>query len=153
MAVENNNKPRVNNIFGNIARIVAIVLLITLMTVGISFYVATNVMGSANKKAEDTTKAYVTHPAGEFLTNLSDKGYIKFSMVYLLTSKETEAEINLKDSEIRDKILSILRAKRFSEVRDSKGMETLREDIKASINGILVSGKIQDIYFTSILVN
>ena len=153
MAVVNNNKPQRKIILPNIIWIVLLMVFITLFTVGISFYVATNVMGSADKKVADQSKTYITHPAGDFLTNLSDRGYIKFSMVYLLTSKDAEKEVFLKDSEIRDKILSILRTKKFSEVKDSNGMESLRVEIKESLNSILVGGKIEDIYFTNIIVN
>jgi flagellar FliL protein len=152
MAVEKDVKPRAS-IMGNMLRVVTAIVLITLLMAGVSYVVASKVLVSAGNGAMAATKTTITHPAGEYLTNLSDKGYIKFSMVYLLDGKETQKEVEEKDSEIRDSILLILRGKRLAEVKDSQGMEDLRMEIKHSINSILERGEVRDIYFTSILVN
>ena len=64
-----------------------------------------------------------------------------------------EKELKFKDSEIRDKIFTILRSKKYDSVRDSKGMEELRRQIKESLNQTLNGGRIVDVYFTSIIVN
>ena len=124
-----------------------------LMTTGVAYIVAKSIAGNNDKKNVETPKNHITYDAGEFLTNLSDKGYIKLSLVYLLSDKEVEKELKFKDSEIRDKIFTILRSKKYDSVRDSKGMEELRRQIKESLNQTLNGGRIVDVYFTSIIVN
>jgi len=131
--------------------IVIVLFAMMLTTIFATYFLMSNVLEPNSKKVEETQLA--TYEAGEILTNLSDKGYIKVSMVYLLDNKEVGKEIEQKDYEIRDNIFCILRSKKFDEVRDSTGMEQLRTEIEKSVNEILTEGKILDVYFTSIIVN
>lgn len=136
----------------SIILIVIVLILLMLMTTGIAYFVARNFAG-ASIVHKEPSKETATYSAGDFLTNLSDKGYIKVSLVYLLDSKDIEKELQSKDYEIRDRIFTILRSKNFDSVKDSNGMEELRKQIKESINSVLSDGKITDVYFTSIIVN
>ena len=122
------------------------------MTTGVAYFVAKNFAGGGNKKSVEVQN-YITYDAGEFLTNLADKGYIKLSLVYLLNNRDAEKELEFKDSEIRDKIFAILRSKKHDLVKDNKGMEELRGQIKEALNETLSNGSINDVYFTSIIVN
>lgn len=148
MATENKGK------FKNIFIIIFALVCVMLVTTIISYFVAKNIAGNKipTNKVE-TDKNYTTYPAGEFLTNLSDKGYIKVSIVYLLSNKDVEKELEQKEYEIQDKVYSILRSKTFDSVKDSKGMEDLRVQIKDAANKVIKNGKIEEVYFTSIIVN
>lgn len=138
--------------FKNILFIVLLVLMLMLMASIVAYFVARNFTGNTTDQHE-TVKQATPYSAGDFLTNLSDRGYIKVSLVYLLDSKELEKELQSKDFEIRDRIFTILRSKNYDSVKDSRGMEELRKQIKSSINSLLTTGKITDVYFTSIIVN
>ncbi|MFY9216999.1 MAG: flagellar basal body-associated FliL family protein, partial [Tepidanaerobacteraceae bacterium] len=116
-------------------------------------YVVAKNIASSNEKVVENPKNHITYDAGEFLTNLADKGYVKLSMVYLLNGKDVEKELEIKDSEVRDKVFTILRSKNHDSVRDSNGMEELRKEIKECLNQLLNSGEIVDVFFTSIIVN
>ena len=119
---------------------------------GVIYYVLTIAApGKADAKTQSTN--LITYEAGEILTNLKDKGYIKISMVYLMDDKNVEKELKQKEYEIKDNIFSILRSKAIAQVKDSTGMEQLRIQIRESINDILTQGEIIDVYFTSIIVN
>lgn len=138
--------------FRNIILIIILLLILMLITTGVAYFVARNFAGSTPAHSNTGNESY-TYSAGEFLTNLSDRGYIKLSLVYLINSKDVEKELQSKDYEIRDKVFTILRSKNFDAVKDNHGMEELRKQIKDAINSILTYGKIQDVYFTSIIVN
>lgn len=138
--------------FRNILLVVLALFFLMLMTTGVAYVVAKNIAGS-NVKQVESPKSNVTYNAGEFLTNLSDKGYIKLSMVFLLNDKKCEKEVESKSSEIRDKVFTILRSKSHNSVKDSNGMEELRKEIKESLNQLLNGGRIIDVYFTDIIVN
>ncbi|WP_422445811.1 flagellar basal body-associated FliL family protein [Thermoanaerobacterium sp. DL9XJH110] len=133
--------------------VILVLFILMLITTSIAYVVARYASSEGRPKAVELQNKYITYPAGDFLTNLSDRGYIKVSLVYLLSDKEVEKEIKSKDYEIRDRIFSILRSKNFDGVKDSKGMEELRKQIKESINAILSSGEVEDVFFTSIIVN
>jgi len=136
----------------NILLVVLALFFLMLMTTGVAYVVAKNI-ASSNEKVVENPKNHITYDAGEFLTNLADKGYVKLSMVYLLNGKDVEKELEIKDSEVRDKVFTILRSKNHDSVRDSNGMEELRKEIKECLNQLLNSGEIVDVFFTSIIVN
>ncbi|NLZ53287.1 MAG: flagellar basal body protein FliL [Thermoanaerobacteraceae bacterium] len=144
--------PEKNNRFKNILLIVLALFVLMLMTTGVAYVVARSIAGSDARFIE-TSKDHVTYDAGEFLTNLSDRGYVKLSLVYLLNDKHAEKEVESKDSEIRDKVFTILRSKNYDSIKDSNGMEKLRVEIKESLNQLLNGGRILDVYFTNIIVN
>lgn len=132
--------------------IVLTLLILMLISMGVIYYVLTIAApGKADAKTQSTN--LITYEAGEILTNLKDKGYIKMSMVYLMDDKNVEKELKQKEYEIKDNIFSILRSKAIAQVKDSTGMEQLRIQIRESINDILTQGEIIDVYFTSIIVN
>lgn len=136
----------------NILLVVLALFFLMLMTTGVAYVVAKNI-ASSNEKVVENPKNHITYDAGEFLTNLADKGYVKLSMVYLLNGKDVEKELEIKDSEVRDKVFTILRSKNHDSVRDSNGMEEIRKEIKECLNQLLNSGEIVDVFFTSIIVN
>lgn len=139
--------------FKNVVLIVLALFVLMLMTTGVAYIVAKNIAGNNTNTKVETAKNHVTYDAGEFLTNLSDRGYIKLSLVYLLDNKDVEKELDSKNSEIRDRVFTILRSKKNDSVKDSKGMEELRKQIKESLNEILDGESVVDVYFTSIIVN
>ena len=136
----------------NVLLVVLALFILMIMTTGVAYVVAKNIAGGSVKYVE-SSKDQVAYNAGEFLTNLADKGYIKLSMVYLLNDKQCEKEVVSKDSEIRDKVFTILRSKTHDSVKDSNGMEELRKEIKEALNQLLNGGRIVDVYFTDIIVN
>ncbi|AEE91378.1 Flagellar basal body-associated protein FliL [Tepidanaerobacter acetatoxydans Re1] len=152
MATQNNPEKKDKSKFQNLIMIILLLFVLMLLTSGVAYFVAKNIAGN-NKTVVEQSKSNITYDAGEFLTNLSDKGYIRLSLVYLLNSKDVENELKLKESEIRDKIFVILRSETYDSIKDSEGMENLRKKIKESLNQILTNGSIVDVYFTSIIVN
>lgn len=152
MATQNNPEKKNKSKFQNLIMIILLLFVLMLLTSGVAYFVAKNIAGN-NKTVVEQSKSNITYDAGEFLTNLSDKGYIRLSLVYLLNSKDVENELKLKESEIRDRIFVILRSETYDSIKDSKGMENLRKKIKESLNQILNDGSIVDVYFTSIIVN
>lgn len=120
----------------NILLVVLALFFLMLMTTGVAYVVAKNI-ASSNEKVVENPKNHITYDAGEFLTNLADKGYVKLSMVYLLNGKDVEKELEIKDSEVRDKVFTILRSKNHDSVRDSNGMEELRKGNKRVFKSIV----------------
>lgn len=149
-AVETQTKKRGYNLRLVIVIVIALFMMM-LTTMFFTYMMMNKVFNPIGAGAREIKP--ITYEAGEILTNLSDEGYIKLSMVYLLDNEKVLNEITKKDYQIRDDIFCILRAKKLNEVKDSKGMEGLRAEIKESINKILTQGQILDVYFTSIIVN
>ncbi|NLC62852.1 MAG: flagellar basal body-associated FliL family protein [Thermoanaerobacterales bacterium] len=146
-------QPKQKSMFNFKTIIITIIVLFILLVfiTGLVYFLTQNMLKADNQT--DNQDKYITCDAGEFLTNLADRGYIKLSMVYMYFDENTQKELEVKSSEIRDKVNFILRSKTFNSVKDSEGMENLRQEIKDIVNSTLASGQIQDVYFTSIIVN
>ncbi|ADL07869.1 flagellar basal body-associated protein FliL [Thermosediminibacter oceani DSM 16646] len=144
----NNSKSRMQSVFGLLLLIVLFMIISTATT----YFIAKNLIAEDGEKKEEK-KETITYQLGDFLTNLADKGYIKLSIVCILSDKETEKQIQAKEYEIKDRVYSILRSKTYDSVKDSKGMEILKKELKEKINAVVGKGKVEDVFFTNIIVN
>lgn len=132
-------------------KLLVIVILLLLVTTVVTYFVAKNILGDNSKKQQENQ--FVTYPLGDYLTNLADRGYVKVSIVCLLDGKEVEKELAKKEYQIKDRVYAILRSKTYDSVKDSKGMEVLKKEIKDTVNKLIESGEVEEVYFTNIIVN
>lgn len=96
------------------------------------------------------------YPLESFLVNISsDQGpkFLQAQMELELMDSTTEDEITKKKAAIRDAVLVLLSSKSYREIREPSGMINLRKDILRSINGLLNSGKVKELYFTQFHFN
>ena len=94
-------------------------------------------------------------PLDTFIVNLADKGgkrYLRVSIDLELDNEKLESEIKKRLPQVRDSILSILPTKRFEDISSAKGKTDLRDQMLASINGLLARGQITNIYFKEFVV-
>ncbi len=90
-----------------------------------------------------------------FVVNLADnKGrrYLKVSMKLELSSDELMEEVEKRQPQIRDVILTLLSSKTSNEVNSMEGKFLLREEIIKRVNTFLVTGKITKIYLEEFVV-
>jgi len=97
----------------------------------------------------------VLYPLDTFTVNLkSDSGrrYLKVTMDLELSGQELTAELDNKTAVIRDRIIRILTSKTLEEVTSRKGKDKLTQQIKNTLNAMLVDGQIQGVYFTEFVI-
>lgn len=90
-----------------------------------------------------------------FVVNLADgKGrrYLKVSMKLELSSDELLEEVEKRQPQIRDVILTLLSSKTSDEVNSMEGKFLLREEIIKRVNTFLITGKITKIYLEEFVV-
>lgn len=98
----------------------------------------------------------VLYPMDSFTVNLqSDQGpkFLQTQMEFELSDPSLEDEISRKKAAVRDSILVLLTSKTYKELREPNGMKKLRQDIVRSVNSLLGSGKVKEIYFTQFHFN
>jgi flagellar protein FliL len=98
----------------------------------------------------------VLYPLEAFLVNIaSDRGprFLQMKLELELDAPALEDEIALKRPALRDAIIVLLTSRNYAELRDPKGMKKLREDILRSVNGLLKSGQVKELYFTQFHFN
>jgi flagellar FliL protein len=99
----------------------------------------------------------------DLIVNIKSAGgerYLKVSLVleiYTVKGKEKEAkvvqdEITKRIPQIRDGVISILRAKTKEEIDEKEGKDLIRKEIINTVNNFLISGKIKNIYFQDFVI-
>lgn len=96
-------------------------------------------------------------PLDGFTANLAQgdgpRRFIRLNAVLKLSSEANEEEYKARKPQIRDSIISILNAKRPTDLLKVQGKEYLKEEIKSSINTFLVEGKVLDVYYVGFQIN
>lgn len=95
-------------------------------------------------------------PLETFIVNLSgSKGrrIAKVNMELELQGEQVQAEIEKRKAQIRDIIIIILSAKTYDEVSTREGKDSLKNEIKDTLNAFLTKGKIMNVYFTEFIYN
>ena len=98
----------------------------------------------------------VLYPLESFLVNISsDRGprFLQMQMELELDNAALEDEIALKRPALRDAIILLLTSRTYAELREKDGIRKLRGDLMKSINGLLKTGNVREIYFTQFHFN
>ncbi|MDD3777171.1 MAG: flagellar basal body-associated FliL family protein [Actinomycetota bacterium] len=96
-----------------------------------------------------------TYDVGEIIVNLADLGqarYGKAEVVLELAAESSLEEIKTRNPQIRDIVIDIFSSQESTDLLDQQGKEEVKKKIKSSINQILSSGKVEQVYFTTIVV-
>jgi flagellar protein FliL len=96
------------------------------------------------------------YPMESFLVNISSEQGPKFLQTQMeleLADPALEDEITRKKAAIRDAVIVLLSSRSYKDLRDSGGMKKLRQDILRSINNLLSTGKVRELYFTQFHFN
>lgn len=89
---------------------------------------------------------------GEFTANLSGPGashYVRLQVNLELDKQLSEEEMKKRTPQIRDKVITLLNSKRPQDLQTADGRTYLKDEMKASINSFLQTGKIVGVYFST----
>lgn len=89
---------------------------------------------------------------GEFTANLSGPGashYVRLQVNLELDKQLNEEEMKKRTPQIRDKVITLLNSKRPQDLQTADGRTYLKDEMKASINSFLQTGKIVGVYFST----
>jgi len=95
------------------------------------------------------------HSLDPFVVNLADstgKRFLRVQMSLELKDQGTADQIKLQLPRIKDKILTILSAKKFQDISTVKGKSDLRTEIAASIDAFFSKGAVTNIYFSEFVI-
>lgn len=96
-----------------------------------------------------------TFNVGEIIVNLADIGqarYAKAEVVLELSNDSALEEVQLRSPQIRDIVIEIFSSQQASVLLDLEGKEEIKNKIMARINPVLTSGSVEEVYFTTIVV-
>lgn len=96
-------------------------------------------------------------PLDGFTANLAQgdgpRRFVRLNTVLKFSKESKEEEFKARKPQIRDSIISILNAKRPSDLLKREGKEYLKEEIKSAINSFLVDGKVIDVFYVGFQIN
>ncbi len=95
-----------------------------------------------------------TYDIGEFTVNLAGSSTLRFirtGIVLELDDKNAVAEIERRQPQVRDRIISVLRTCTLTDLNAENGLEKLRMEISASINGLLINGEVSNVFFIDLV--
>lgn len=97
-----------------------------------------------------------TFNVGEFTVNLSTTSvqtrFIRTGIVLELSESKMAAELEHRQPQIRDRIISILRTISPEQLRSPEDLEILRVRIIDSINELILRGEVKDVFFIDLVV-
>ncbi len=148
-----------------ILMIAAGILVLVLLTVLISYFVAKNVRTASYEMQQNIVIAPAPPPLSiykfpkEFRVNTADTeeggGYIQLmiNLGYVGENKQLEAELSNRNAQMMHIINILLSGKRKEELNGQMQKQNLAEEIKSQINMLLREGKIEEVYFESIVIS
>mgnify|MGYP006277687937 FL=1 len=139
-----------------LALIVVLVVIITGVA-SFTFFTYFSVSGDEEESENEITSVEdirPTYSVGNFTVNISNNNQISFvraSVVFELENSEMTEELDKRSSQIRDRIISTLRAQN-QEILEEPGADTIKQIVKDKVNEILISGRITNVWFTELVV-
>ncbi len=112
----------------------------------------------AQKGDETSEEEFVGNiiPMETFLVNLAESRggkLAKINMELEVDSTKVQEEIEKRKPQIRDIIITLLSSKNYDQVSSKDGKESLRGEIKDTVNSFLTKGHIKHVYFTEFILN
>lgn len=103
--------------------------------------------------AVDEPRPIISLPT--MVVNLADKGgrrYLRATLGLELAKMEDEPKLEARLPQVKDAALKIMATRSFQEINDIAGKEGLRDEIVASLNDIIKSKAVTNVYFTEFVV-
>jgi flagellar FliL protein len=111
--------------------------------------------GEEQAEAPAAPKIGPIHPLDTFIVNLADEGgtrYLRTTMKLELADDQSLTFVQERLPLIRDSILMILPTKNYADISTVEGKKTLRDELIAKLNVIMIPGSVTNIYFTEFVV-
>ena len=99
---------------------------------------------------EEVVEASVDIP--EITTNLSSGNIVRLSFKIETDSKKAKEELEKREFQVRDIIISELANMTADQLEGKEGMDKLKETVKQKANGLMQEGKVKKVYTTSYIL-
>ncbi|MGM0873675.1 MAG: flagellar basal body-associated protein FliL [Bacillota bacterium] len=134
---------------------IMLVIIVSITLIGITaLVVVMKFLGNEDKheepSIEEVVEASVDIP--EITTNLSSGNIVRLSFKIETDSKKAKEELEQREFQIRDIIISELANMTAAQLDGKEGMDNLKETIKQKANGLMQEGKVNKVYTTSYIL-
>ncbi|MCC9020780.1 flagellar basal body-associated protein FliL [Bacillus nakamurai] len=132
-------------------KLVIIMLIILVVIAGLGAAAYFVVSGNSEKDKKPTIDEVVaaTVSVDDITTNLKSNTIIRIGIKLETDSSKAKEELEKRDFQVKDNIISILAGTSADEIEGDKGREAFKNTLKEKINSYLQAGKVQKVYITS----
>ena len=133
--------------------VLAIALLMLIIAASTSYGFMRFFMLSNSEKVREVTIG-PTYSLGDFVVNLTDSRgyqYVQASIVVEVSTDNVIDELEKRSPQIRDCIIAILRDQTVTDIEEADA-QTIKNRIMASLNSLLYTGQITQVWFTQLVV-
>lgn len=133
--------------------VLAIALLMLIIAASTSYGFMRFFMLSNSEKVREVTIG-PTYSLGDFVVNLTgSRGYqyVQASIVVEVSTDNVIDELEKRSPQIRDCIIAILRDQTVTDIEEADA-QTIKNRIMASLNSLLYTGQITQVWFTQLVV-
>lgn len=128
-----------------------LLLLITLVgVIALVIVLKSDGKEASEPSADDIVKSSVEIP--EITTNLAEDGFIKISFTIQTDSKDGKKELEKRNFQAKNIIISELSELKAAQFQGKQGKENLQEKLKTRINSIMQEGTVEKVYITSAII-
>lgn len=133
---------------------ISLILIIVVLIGGIIFLLTTDRL-HAEKEEEQTIDDVlkVSVHINEITTNLLDHKYVRTSLTLQGDGPKAKSEIEKRDFQIRDLLISELSGMKSDDLRGKEGKEIFGKMIKEKINELMQEGTVVDVYVTAYIIS
>ncbi|ADM37726.1 flagellar basal body-associated protein FliL [Bacillus spizizenii] len=131
-----------------------IILLIILIVIGALGAAAYFVLGGKSEEKSEAKKSIDEIVASsvdveEITTNLKSDNIIRLAIKLETDSDKSKEELEKRDFQVKDAVISLLADTNANEIEGDKGKETFKKELKEKLNSYLQEGKVEKVYITS----
>ena len=141
---------------------IAAVAFVILATVG-SAFATYLIFRSSDSQSTGTTQTGSTrremgptYDVGEFTLNLlspaTQRRFIRTEIVLEASSRRVVTELENRQPQVRDQLITLLRSYTAEELGSEAGMQALRFDILKTMNEFVSSGEVTDVFFIDLII-
>ena len=104
----------------------------------------------STKKVESELDKLVFFKIDPLIVNPADSNgerYLKASVTFEMLDLDVQRELDKRLPQIKNQINNILSSKTISQIQTNKDRENIRREILERVNGVLVKGRLSNVYF------
>ncbi|WP_243386867.1 flagellar basal body-associated protein FliL [Bacillus kexueae] len=134
---------------------ILLIIIASISVIGITaLVVINNFINDGDEKKEKTVDDVVasTVEISELTTNLATGNIVQLSMRIEANDKKGKEELEKRDFQVRDIVISVLANMKASELEGENGMKLFKEKVKNNVNGLMIEGEVKEIYITSFIL-
>ncbi|MCY9109221.1 flagellar basal body-associated protein FliL [Bacillus atrophaeus] len=130
--------------------IIMLIILIAISALGTAAYFM--VSGKLGKSDEEPTIDEIVESSvdiEEITTNLKSDHIIRIAIKLETDSKKVKEELEKRDFQVKDAIITLLADTNADKIEGDKGKEAFKRELKDKVNSYLQEGKVEKVYITS----